>query len=186
MSEVTTLYKEYFQKSKVFLFPQLGLVNKTLAKPKNTYLHIEGNTSELNLRYPLYVCYDKIESKEFEKFERSMFAHHWFVDFIEQEADVIYVFDCTEIAKDYELVTEGKYSKTSDEFKKKILARYTNTKKNLVYVNSYLNPDAYYEMYARILNCDIKILKEVGELCSKPDTEQETIKVLSYAKHENH
>jgi hypothetical protein len=35
----------------------------------------------------------------------------------------------------------------------------------------------YYDLYSKILECDKKLLEEVGELCDKPDFEKETLSV---------
>jgi hypothetical protein len=49
-------------------------------------------------------------------------------------------------------------------------------KSNYHQINSYLNPEIYYEQYANLLNVNEKILRDVGELCSKPDLKKENLK----------
>jgi hypothetical protein len=41
-----------------------------------------------------------------------------------------------------------------------------------------LFPDKFYEQYASILNVDVSLLKTVGELCTKPDLEKETLLII--------
>ena len=42
-------------------------------------------------------------------------------------------------------------------------------------MNSYLYPESYFSNYAEVLNVDTDFLESVGELCSKPDIEKETL-----------
>ena len=42
-------------------------------------------------------------------------------------------------------------------------------------MESYLFPDKFFNMYANLLGTSEKLLREVGELCSKLDLERETL-----------
>jgi hypothetical protein len=44
------------------------------------------------------------------------------------------------------------------------------------YMESYLYPEEYYEVYSDLLNVPISTLEEVVELCDKPDLEKEDFK----------
>ena len=77
---------------------------------------------------------------------------------------------------------EGKYSHMSLSHKRRIKNFYGIYSSNFVYIDSFLTPDKYYGIYADILDVDIELLKKVGELCDKPDLQQEnlTIEVKPY------
>ena len=49
------------------------------------------------------------------------------------------------------------------------------------YIESYLYPEKYFEIYSDILNVPVEDLKNVGELCDKPDLERETFKNILVA-----
>jgi hypothetical protein len=72
---------------------------------------------------------------------------------------------------------EGKYSKIHASVKKRILNYFNNNSANFIYVESYLFPNKFYEEYANILNVNVDLLISVGELCTKPDLEKETLLV---------
>jgi hypothetical protein len=42
-------------------------------------------------------------------------------------------------------------------------------------MRSFLFPSEYFERYAHLLNVPVELLHEVGELCSHPDMNQETM-----------
>jgi hypothetical protein len=44
------------------------------------------------------------------------------------------------------------------------------------YMESYLYPEKYYEIYSDMLNVPISTLEEVKELCDKPNLEKEDFK----------
>ena len=52
---------------------------------------------------------------------------------------------------------------------------YSNDRVNYAYVNSFVYPEKYFGIYKTLLNIDLDILVEVGELCSKPDFEKEIL-----------
>jgi len=58
-----------------------------------------------------------------------------------------------------------------------ILSHYAKSKKNYVYVDSYLNPEMYFDIYSKLLECSPKLLKDVGELCDKPSLRKETLEI---------
>jgi hypothetical protein len=44
-------------------------------------------------------------------------------------------------------------------------------------MDSYLNPEKYYEVYAKLLGIEPSVIKAVGELCDPCDIEKETLKI---------
>jgi hypothetical protein len=43
------------------------------------------------------------------------------------------------------------------------------------YIESFLNPPEYHDVYAKSLNVSIDLIREVYEICSKPDIFKETL-----------
>jgi hypothetical protein len=172
---IKSLYNEYFQKSRVFLYPALNIPRGVSVTPIETYLSWDGRYIEKDLK--LTVVYHLRSDKEFVAFEKTkLFKNPMFSDFYETEdSKGVYVFDYEPFAEDWSLFLDGKYSKLSKTLKDRVLSYYTNSKKNYVYVDSYVNPHLYYDLYSRLLGCDKKLLEDVGELCDKPDLIKETL-----------
>jgi hypothetical protein len=59
--------------------------------------------------------------------------------------------------------------------KRKIKDHFDKKSSSYVYIDSYLFPERYFEMYSDLLGVNQNLLKEVGELCSKPDLEKEKL-----------
>ena len=87
----------------------------------------------------------------------------------------VYVFDYSEHGTDWKKIIDGKYSEISNGYKKKIEAFYGKRNNNYAYIESFLYPDKYYSMYAEMMQVKESLLREVKELCSKLDIEQETL-----------
>ena len=175
---ITSLYKSYFQKSRVFLYPVLGIPRSSSVTPINTYMswadHYDLNDMKLCCVFHIR---DDVEYKQFEK--SILFNHDMFHDFFESdEGTGIYVFDYSRYAQDWEIVLEGKYSKLSMDMHEKIGSYYAKYQKDFVYINSFLHPHMHFDIYANILDIPVSVLKDVGELCDKPDIEAETLKVF--------
>jgi hypothetical protein len=68
--------------------------------------------------------------------------------------------------------------------KRKILDFFDKNGGNHLYVKSYLFPEKFFDTYADILNVPANLLKEVGELCDKPNLEKEML-TLEVADLEN-
>jgi hypothetical protein len=69
----------------------------------------------------------------------------------------------------------GQYNKMDSKIKRKILNYFNPNSSNYVYMESFLFSKKYFSLYASLLLVDINLLEEVGELCSKPDMEKETL-----------
>lgn len=171
---IKSLYEDYFQKSKIFLYPALMISRGTSVTPICTFTSWEGYYTHDDCKFMcMYHLRDDAEFKTFEK--TRLYSNNLFDQFYELDNKKgMYVFDYSSYKDDWQHFLEGKYSKFSLALKSSINAYYANSKKNYVYVDSYINPDMYFEMYSGLLNCDIKILEQVGELCDKPDLDKET------------
>ena len=114
---ITSLNKEYFQKSRVFLYPALGIkrgVNTTLI---DTYISWENNYSPSDRKL---CCLQHIrDDKDFKLFEKNkLLDNPYFDKLIEVEENKgVYVFDFSHLKDDYDFIIEGKYSKISHEHK---------------------------------------------------------------------
>lgn len=172
---IKTLYKDYFQKSRVFLYPVLGIKKGVSVTPIMTYVSWEGNYSLADRK--LICTYHIRDDKEFRIFEKiNLMGNRLFHDFkLLEDGTGAYIFDMSEHAQDFDSFVSGSYSKLSADLKKKIEAFYGAKSANFAYVESYLEPQKYFGIYAQILGEAEETLKMVGELCDKPDLGQENL-----------
>lgn len=172
---ISSIYPNYIQKSRLFLYPLLGIRRGNSVTPKETYMSWDNvYTFDDN---KLIVVYHQREDLEFKKFEQQIQENKFFETFFELEDDTVaFVFDFTKHKSEFQKIVKGKYSKLSDEFKTRILKFFKNHRKHHIYIQSYLYPNKYYKMYGHVLNVPSSLLKEVGELCSLPDLEREKLK----------
>lgn len=176
---ITSLYKKYFQKSKVFLYPVLGIEKGSLA-PIQTYIQWDGHYSIND--HKLICTYYLRDDEEFTHFEKKrLLEHRMFYDFKQLTNDIgVYVFDFSMYPDDWNCFIKGRYSQMSKEFKKRILsyARNRNTEEidsNTVYRDSYVNPHKYFQTYSDILGIPKEDLERIGELCDLLDLQEETL-----------
>ena len=59
--------------------------------------------------------------------------------------------------------------------KQKILNFFDKHSGNYAYMHSYLIPEKYFSNYAELLDVEPEMLIQVGELCTKPDIDKETL-----------
>ena len=172
------LYREYFQKSKVFLYPLLGIKKGVRFVPVQTYI-------SWNDIYPKdknkLLCFYTVEEKwikEFEMFAELFLTTNVLFDEMHKigDLDFLYIFDLSTYKRDINKFKIGKYSKFTKRTKEIIMNFFGETGAISEYIESYLYPDFYYEDYSEMLNVKIEDLKEVGELCSLPDLEKEDFK----------
>ena len=78
----------------------------------------------------------------------------------------------------------GRYSKISEEIKRKIVNFFDKHSGNYVYVTSYMYPEKFFKRYAELLDVSEELLRDTGELCDKPDLEQEKL-LIEVANLEN-
>lgn len=179
---IQSLYKDYFQKSRVFLYPALDIIRTSSIVPICTYVSWKGNYEVGDRK--LMCLYHLRNDREFRNFEKlKLFGNKLFHDFKETVDDkAVYVFDFKGLSEDFDHFIKGKYSKMSTAHKEKVKQFYGYNSPNFAYVESFLYPDKYYGMYSQIINVEETLLKGVGELCDKPDIEAEvlisTIKTL--------
>jgi hypothetical protein len=170
--KINSLNKEYIQKSRLFLYPQLKIRRGISVTPIQTFMnwnHYDCTHSRLICQYYLR------DDNDFKMFESvKLFGHPLFEDFYELEDGTgVYIFNVENEHRDFELVVKGQYSKLSVQAKKNIINFFKGNTQH--YIESYLYPEKYYGMYSEILNVDLEHLKAAGELCSKPDLDKERL-----------
>ena len=171
------LYKEYFQKSKVFLYPLLGLKKGVRFVPLQTYISwndvYKVNDNKLLCLYAFneenkedFILFSKDELENLHVYEKK----HDIDDY-----NFLYVFDLSLPVKKRDLKNfkKGKYSSFSKSTRERIMKFFGEKGKISEYIESYLYPDYYWEDYAELLKIDQKNLEDVGELCNKPDLQKE-------------
>jgi hypothetical protein len=168
------VYTEYFQKSKVFLYPLLGLKKGLEYVPINTFICWDMLYESSDYKF---ICvYNNKKTIDFKNFELKYLKNHSFLEFYYNLGDKqIYIFDMKSYKHDYMMFVSGKYSKMSIGAKNKILQYFGDTNKVSEYVESFLNPSKYHEVYAESLNVDITLIIKVYEICSKPNIIKETL-----------
>lgn len=170
---IKSLYDKYFQKSKVFLFPLLGLP-KYKGEMK-TYIMLNNIIRHEDLKL---ICYFKdVNTKEFEDYRDKILKNKYFLEeHVNKEKEHIFIFSLKDFKTDYETFLKGKYSYLSDEAKMLIKKYHGPLTNEYKYVDTFLNPKEYYNIYSNLLSVDEDVLREVGELCDPYDINKEFLK----------
>jgi hypothetical protein len=172
---INALYGKYFQKSKIFLYPILDIKKGLNIVPTETYFSWYNKYSPEDMK--LVCVYNTPNTPTFLHFEKEIvLKHNRLCDYCKVDSTTsIYVFDFSDLKSDWHYLIIGAYSKINDELKRKILSYFKDNTANIIYITGYLYPEKYFSDYAKILDVDISLLKEVGELCSKPNMEKEKL-----------
>jgi len=171
---LNSVYKKYFQKSKVFLYPILGIKRGTSVIPVETYIGWQGYYGSEDMK--LICVYDIRTDEEYKNFEKNiLLTHSRLCDFVKVNSQAVLTFDFSDLGDDWAHFINGRYSKISLNLKQKILGFFDKYSGNYAYMHSYLLPEKYFSNYAELLNVDVSMLIEVGELCTKPDLGKETL-----------
>jgi len=174
---VHALYRKYFQKSKIFLYPLLDIKRGTKIVPTETYLSWNDSISPEDMK--LICVYDTTNS-DYEQFEKTVLLKHTRLsDYIKVNNEkCIITFDFSDLESDWMNFLKGKYSQISLNVKRKIIGFFDQSTGNYIYVYSYLFPDKFFSRYAELLDVPVDMLKSVGELCDKPDLGKEKLLIL--------
>ena len=168
------VYTDYFQKSKVFLYPLLQLKKGLTYVPKQTYIAMEHMHSPED--YRLLCEYHVKMSENFDKFCNTYIKNHpRFDEYIDiGDNKHVFIFDFISFKNDFNKFLVGKYSQFSLNSKMIILDFFSDGRSS-DYIEAFLSPENYHEDYADELNVDVKIIENVFELCSLPDINKETL-----------
>jgi hypothetical protein len=171
---ISEIYRKYFQKSFTFLYPLLGFNKSKHPKPENVYTYSDSSGIQLKDR-KLICVYKKNDTEAWKQFELKHLITHKNLEhsYPMDDETVAYVFDLEMLGEDFDVVIAGKYSKLSNPAKKILTDYYGVHTPEWVYIESFLFPEKYFKQYAQILNVDEDILRNVGELCEKPNLEKE-------------
>jgi len=173
---IDKLYGKYFQKSRSFLYPALGIKRTSYKIPSNTYLSLEGRIGLEDMK--LICSFPEDDSEDFKSFEAEMLiGNPLFVEKIQTKDSNLYVFDLQIYKSDWYSFIFGKYSKLSSHLKRAIKNYYGEKSSEYKYIETYLYPSEYFDVYAKLLDIDVNLLKEVGELCNNYNTEKENLKI---------
>ncbi len=171
---LNALYKKYFQKSKIFLYPLLDIQRGSIV-PIETY--ISWNSSYNSEDMKLICVYNIKDAKNFESFEKHVLLKHTrLCDYVRIDTDhTVFTFDFSDLEHDWNMFIDGKYSLMNNEIKRKILNYFDKNSGNYAYIESYLFPKKYVKKYAELLDVSVHLLMSVGELCDKPDLDRENL-----------
>lgn len=173
---IESLYTKYFQKSRSFLFPALGIKKTANFSPSGTYISLDGLIDPEDLK--LVCAYKEDQSEGFRIFEEQMLlSNPLFMQVLHIRDYNLYVFDFHTYTDDWFNVIMGKYSKLSNVLKRAIKAYYGENSSEYKYIESYLYPEKYFDLYAKLLDVDPRTLKKIGELCDPCDLEKENLKI---------
>lgn len=179
---LTQLYKTYFQKSKSFLYPVLGIRKGSYTSPIQTYTSWEDKIKHTDQK--LLCVYDS-SSKGFPAFQRDiLFNHPMFEDILPVTPErTIIQFDFSMYADDWKHFLAGKYSKLSTRLKQSVRNYFGPMTAEYAYMESFLFPEKYFNLYTELLYAPNDVaegyetLKSVGELINPLDLEKETLKI---------
>jgi hypothetical protein len=170
-----SVYTDYFQKSKVFLYPLLRFRSGLPFVPVQTYVCWEHMIS---INENKFLCeYNVGTTEKFESFSNSYLKKHpLFYEYIKLDEDRhLFIFDFTKYKFDFQNFIHGKYSKFSLNTKIIILNFFGNKGNISKHVSLFLSPNSGHELYAEALGVSIKQIEEVFEVCSIPNLEKETL-----------
>ncbi len=173
---VTAVYR---QKSKIFLWPLVGIERNVGFRPIKTYIRdLSKNVSEND--YALVAPFFKDKSNNYGAFEeRHLLSNECFLDFYETHDELVYLFSLKKWKEGYKKVISGKYSTLSPPAKGLINKFWSSTQRNTLIpnyrVNAYLNPnEKIYLQVARELEIDFEDVVKGIEILEPPNLEKET------------
>lgn len=171
------IYRKYFQKSKSFLYPALGIKKNSQFSPVNTYLSIDKH---IGVEECKLICRFKNNTTDkFKAFEKDMLIENpLYICKVEDGDHTLYIFDFQIYTEDWFNFILGKYSKLSNSIKKAIKEYYGQDSAEYEFIRTYLYPEEFFAEYAEILDVDVKDLEAIGELCNPYDEEKENLKIL--------
>lgn len=180
---IDAVYVKYFQKSKVFLYPLLDIKRGSSVTPKETYISWHNHITSEDMK--LICVYEIRTDNEYKHFEKNiLLSHNRLCDYSVINSNAVFVFDLSDLDKNWSLFINGQYSKIDSKLKEKILYFFDKYSGNYAYMKSYLYPKDYFENYAKLLNVSVELLVSVGELCNKPNLDKENL-ILDIADLEN-
>jgi len=140
---LSSVYKKYFQKSKVFLYPILGIKRGVSVVPTETYISWQGYYTSEDMK--LICVYDVRTDSEYKQFEKNVLLNHNRLnDYVKVGNQLVLTFDLSDLGDDWFHFINGRYSKISMNLKQKILTFFDKYSGNYAYMHSYLIPEKYF------------------------------------------
>lgn len=190
---IPRVLSKYVQKSGLFLYPLLQIKRRGSINPLGTYIQIEGKPARF--KRSLFVLHPARLDSDFRDFEKLQLTKSpCFRDLIKVGDEKIYVYDMAAHAADYDLFLAGKYSRMSESAKARIMAYQREPLRtgqepssNAAYIQTYLYPQDYHEIYADLLwngedpnrSEGMRSMMETCELCNPPDIQKEKLVVVN-------
>lgn len=165
--------RRYFQRSTFFLYPGIKVPPHVEFKPLSTFLSWEDKYDVSDRRF---ICLFSMIEGDLKKIHEKKYLlnNSRFEDFIELPDDkCLYIFNFDNLSKDWDCVVHGHYSKVSTYLKICIGDFFRSDQKSAAYMDSYVNPDKYYDQYSKLLDVELDLLKEGVELLSAPNLDKE-------------
>lgn len=169
------VYLEYFQKSKVFLYPLLKIKKGITRVPIQTYVAWDNVYSTNDLKF---LCeYKTKQTPKFNSFAKSHLLNHSLLEEVIElnENTQLFIFDFSKFKSDYNKFLKGKYSQYSLDSKISIIDFFGTQDKIGSYVEGFLTPEGVHDEYAESLGVDIKSIEDIYEVCTPPNLEKETL-----------
>jgi hypothetical protein len=169
------VYTEYFQKSKVFLYPLLQIKKGIAHVPIQTYVAWDNVYSPNDLKF--FCEYKTKKTRLFEKFAKDyLLGHPLFEEAIELNEDTqLFIYDFSEYKTDFKKFLEGKYSQFTLDSKVNILDFFGNKELISGYVEGFLQPEGVHDEYAKTLAVNVENIQDIYEVCTPPDINKETL-----------
>jgi hypothetical protein len=187
---IANVYGRYFQKSRTFLLPLLGLKHSNITRVFNTYLSWEGQYTIDNKKLILLIddFSELFRTKEFIAIEQKiLITSTLYEKTLVVEGGKVHIFDLSIIGADWDHFVQGKYSLLSKALKQKIKNYYGADSSEWDFVESFLYPEKYYDLYAQLLGVEVNLLHQVGELCNifNPENEELHLELISNFQFSN-
>ena len=174
---IKSVYNKYFQKSKVFLYPLLGIKRGASVIPSETYIALGDTIKPEDMK--LVCLYHPRKDDEYKHYENKVLLKHSRLYDIKvlNDEDTLFIFDFSDLKDDWNNFIKGKYSHFKNEQKGTIKSFFDRNSANYTYMSSFLHHDKHFHDYAECLNIKVEVLETVGELCSIPDLDKETLTI---------
>jgi hypothetical protein len=189
---ITQLYTSYFQKSRSFLYPLLGLDRESAYQPEGVYLGLVTSHPGQQEKQVVYTpedrklvvvfpamtqTYDWLFYKQQVLTQHALVQHHVQLD--DERFMLVYDMACFE--DEYDQFLKGQYAAFRDTHKRAISTYYGVHTPEWAYMHAFLFPDGYYRQYAMLLydrpseqeKCEAQ-LRENGQLCDVYDPVKES------------
>lgn len=182
---ITALYPDYHSKSRTFFLPFIGIHKSSPIRPVSTHLSWPQLSITPEDRRLLLV-YQSAKTDTYLRFEAiNLLSNALYQESYRIVGDkTVYIFNFESFPADWDFFLSGRYSKMSVTLKNLIASYYGKSSGEYAYIETYLYPEKFFELYSRLLydekdrDYGLQLITKVGELCNKPDLIKETCNEL--------